>query len=208
MHKNKFLSIVLAVVFSLCIVCFGACKKAEEQPSVDEPTTYALNELSIALNVDETFQLQVLGADENEEIKWTTDNASVAKVVDGVVTGVAPGKANVRATIDGKSLICKIVVSFAYDNAVYLTLENEIEVDGSYYLTLLKGETYTLSPALIDGEKVEDVRFIVQCENVALEILETTIKAVSIVENAKITVSCNYGQKEYKINVFLTVKEV
>ncbi|MBQ8322962.1 MAG: Ig-like domain-containing protein [Clostridia bacterium] len=207
MYKKKLLSIVAALVLSLFIVCFGACKTSNGQQSSEEPKLYALNELSLSLDVDETFQLELLGIDENEEVKWTTDNSSVAKVANGAVTGVGPGKANIRASIDGKSFTCQVTVSFAYDNAVYLTLENEIAVNGSYYLTLLKGEKYFLSPALIDGEKVKGMSFLLDSENAALQISGKEIQGVSVVENAKLIVSCNYEQQEYKINVFVTVKE-
>lgn len=207
MHKKKLLSVVLALALTLFGVFVGACTPSTGEQSSGTSYQYALNELSVTLGVDESFELQVLGGDGSEEIKWTTDNVSVAKVTNGVVTGIAPGKANIRVSVGGKTLQCQVTVSFEYHNAVYLTLENELSVDGKYYLTLLKGESYLLSPALIDGEKVENASFLLASESVALQISGLEVQAAAAVENAELTVSCTYEQQEYAVSVFVTVRE-
>ena len=206
MHKKNFLNVVIALMLTLLCLFVGACVPSTGGTS-GEVYPYVLNELSISLGVDETFELQVLGSDGSEEVKWTTDNPNVAKVANGIVSGIAPGKANIRVLVGGKTLQCQVTVSFKYHSAVYLTLENEILVGGNYYLTLLKGESYFLSPALIDGKKVENVSFTLTSENETLQISETEVLGTAEIENAELTVSCIYEQQEYTVKVFVTVKE-
>ncbi|MFI3320479.1 MAG: Ig-like domain-containing protein [Rikenellaceae bacterium] len=87
-------------------------------------------------------------------ITWTSDNEAVATVVDGVVTALTPGTANITATADGASAdapvskTCVVTVENAYVTG--LTMEESI--------TLVKGAdaTYTLTPVFTPTNPTDD----------------------------------------------------
>ena len=48
----------------------------------------------------------------DKAITWTSSNEEVAKVSDsGLVTAVAEGEAEIKATVEGKEAICKVTVT-------------------------------------------------------------------------------------------------
>jgi uncharacterized protein YjdB len=67
-----------------------------------------LSQTDATIRAGENFSLQVNGS--AKEITWASSNASVAAVKDGKVTGVAPGQANITATVDGTVLTCIVRV--------------------------------------------------------------------------------------------------
>ena len=64
-----------------------------------------LNPKALTVAVEATGTITATTVPAGAEVTWTTDNASVATVSDGVVTGVAGGTATITATItvDGKT---------------------------------------------------------------------------------------------------------
>ena len=204
--------ITILATFMMAVFCaFGAgcvvTPSTSSSSKGEETQTCVLSELAIDVNVDESFTLQVLGNDLNWDVEWTSSNANIATVENGTVVGVAPGSVNVTAKVGEQSLVCEVTVVFAYENAVYVTLENELEVDGAYELNLLKGSTYTLSPSLIDGEKVKDATFTLTSKNAAVTVNGLTLTAVSVVEKAEVVISCTYQETTYRVSVFVTVAE-
>ena len=76
--------------------------------------TITLNVNDTTLLVGEDFQLTAAVAPENAtypEVTWASDNEAVATVVDGKVTAVAGGNANITATADGIVATCKVSVA-------------------------------------------------------------------------------------------------
>lgn len=218
--RKKWITTILTAIATVCCVFFAACGGSNSSSSAsnsgDETQIYVLNELSIDLGVDETFTLQVLGNDSGKAVEWNSSDVNIVTVEDGVVVGVAPGRVNVTATVDEQELVCEVTVAFAYDNAIYVALENQTEeivaigeetING-YTLTLNKSETYTLAPSLIDGEKVENVTFTVTSESEALTVNGKTITAVAAADNAEVKVSCEYEGKTYVARVFVTVVDL
>ncbi len=97
MKANKIFAVALA---ALALV---ACKKTPDEP---KPTTLALNETEIKVQVDATFQLTA-----NLEVTWASSNEAVATVANGLVKGIAAGEANITATAtDGQKAVCKVTV--------------------------------------------------------------------------------------------------
>lgn len=204
---KKIISIALVMLSCVFFVC---CKEENKTPteSVAPENTYVLNEYDISLSVDETFDLTVISDDEDGfAVNWQTSNARIATVENGRVTGLAPGSVQIVAVVEGKALTCTVTVSFAYENAVYMVLENELETEKGYALKFLKGDSYTLAPVLMDGEKVEDATFTLSCEASALNVSGLTITAMAAVENAEVLVSCSYQGKIYGLTVTVTVLE-
>ncbi|MBO5240504.1 MAG: Ig-like domain-containing protein [Clostridia bacterium] len=208
--REKWSKVILAAFTTTCCA-FGAACGVNNPPSSsgkgEDTQTCVLNELAISVNVDESFTLQVLGNDLNLDVVWFTSNANIATVANGTVTGVAPGNVNVKAEVGEQTLSCVVTVSFAYENAVYVTLENEKETAEGFALQLLKGSEYTLSPALIDGEKVENVTFAITSESEAVTVSGLTLTASELVEEAEVEISCQYEGKTYRLIVLVTVAE-
>lgn len=74
-----------------------------------------LNKTELQLNEQDQEQLKATIAPEevaDKAITWTSSNEEVAKVNDsGLVTAVAEGEAEIKATVEGKEAICKVTVT-------------------------------------------------------------------------------------------------
>lgn len=69
---------------------------------IDNSKTLTLNRSELNLSVGESFALQATvgtKTDSTSDVKWNSDNESVAKVQDGVVTAIAVGTAKITATV-------------------------------------------------------------------------------------------------------------
>ena len=92
---------------------FIAC--IESEPTRIAVTSVILNATSIELEEGDSYVLTATvspsGA-ENKTVMWTSSNASVVTVSDGVVTACKEGKANITATTDdgGKTATCEVLV--------------------------------------------------------------------------------------------------
>ena len=72
-----------------------------------------LNQSSISLEVEGTALLSATVSPSNatdKTVKWSSSNASVAKVENGTVTAVAEGTATITANAGGKSASCQVTV--------------------------------------------------------------------------------------------------
>ena len=79
-----------------------------------ESVTLDQTTLNIEATKSATLVATVLPADAtNKNVTWTTSDAAVAIVKDGVVTGVAAGTADITATTEdgAKTAVCQVVVS-------------------------------------------------------------------------------------------------
>ncbi|MCI6228766.1 MAG: Ig-like domain-containing protein [Clostridiales bacterium] len=89
------------------------------EPSTNVPVTgVTLNQTALPLGVGSSSTLTATVAPENatnKAVTWTTDNAEVATVADGVVTAVAEGTATITATtVDGGfTASCAVTVTAA-----------------------------------------------------------------------------------------------
>lgn len=83
------------------------------------------------------------GSSFDEKAVWTTSDSSVAKVYDGVVYAVHPGKAVVTASAAGKSITCSVTVTESLDHLNVNTISNIIE----------EGKMVAPSPIISDGTK-------------------------------------------------------
>ena len=206
--RKKF-RMILSTIVAVCCMGFVACsdETENEEPVKEETHVCVLSEMEISVGVDESTTLQVLGNDLGLAVEWYSSNVNIATVENGVVVGVTPGMTSVIAQVGEQKLTCEVTVSFVYDNVAYVTLQGEIETENGYALQLLKGSSYTLSPALIDGEKVENVSFAMSCQTSALTIQGTTITANALVENEQVIISCAYNGETYQLVVLVTVAE-
>ena len=74
---------------------------------------------------------------DDQDVEWTTSDASVASVAGGIVTAIAEGEATISAKVGDKSATCSVIVKKSVISVLSITL-NESE------LTLTVGESVTL----------------------------------------------------------------
>ncbi len=80
-------------------------------PVAVESVTLSKTAVKIELEGHNTLTATVLPENaENKTVVWASDNTDIVTVNDGVVTAVAEGKANVTATVDGKTATCEVTV--------------------------------------------------------------------------------------------------
>lgn len=204
--KNLLVAIFIACFLTVAVACKDK-ENSDGSTEIETPVTYELSEESVVLGLGETKDLTVLNNDSNATVEWKSDDISIVTVSDGTITAKNFGSTRITAKIGKITLVCKVDVVVFYENIIELTIEGEIEENGAVYLNLLKGDTYTLSPALIDGEKVNDASFVCTTESQEIAVSNLTITAREIVENAKVTITCEYQEKTYTLSVYVTVSE-
>lgn len=102
-------------------------------------TVVTLDQLSLNLIKGETATLvaTVQPTDKASSLVWSSDNEAVATVKDGVVTAVAKGTANIKATVDDVEAVCAVKVTdpTGDDETV-----NHVSLKGSDYFVIQLGE--------------------------------------------------------------------
>ena len=92
----------------------------------------------------------------NKVVTWTTDNASVATVANGVVTGVALGNATITATSDENPLYtATCVITVVPSTGQVITVSGDITSDTKWYAQakyLLSGYVYVKNDAVLTIE--------------------------------------------------------
>jgi len=92
----------------------------------------------------------------NKGVTWTTDNASVATVANGVVTGVSLGSATITATSDENPLYtATCVITVEPSTGQVITVSGDITSDTKWYAQakyLLSGYVYVKNNAVLTIE--------------------------------------------------------
>lgn len=110
--SRRAMALVHAVLSSLAM---AACGVTEAERAPVEAVSVTPGALELAAGATAGLDAQAVDADGNvlddRRIVWATSNASVATVSDrGLVTAVAPGRADVAATAEGKSGVAAVTV--------------------------------------------------------------------------------------------------
>lgn len=118
MKLSRILLLALPIVFVM-----SACSPKEEplpnKPSTPStPTTVAvtgvsLNKTSLSLSIDETFKLDATVSPSNAtdpKITWSSSDASVVAVSNGMIKGLKAGTATITVTAGGKTATCTVTV--------------------------------------------------------------------------------------------------
>ena len=155
-------------------------------------STYVKPELTLSSDgkvlVGETLKLDVKTNQEGT-IKWSSSDATVATVADGVVTGVKAGEVTITAEINGLKAEVKVVVEAKAE----LKLDGEKEVYVGSTTSLVA--TLTGSDAKVEFVSSDDAVATVDASGVV-----TGVKA------GKATITAKAGELEAKLEV--TVKDV
>ncbi len=129
--KKSMLFVVLAVVLCTCILfaCTPDQQPVEYAVSIDKSTT--------SVNVGASITLKVTKSPDDAQVVWTSSNDKIATVKNGVVTGVAEGKATITATIAEKEISdsVEITVSQNYSVAIADKTVNSLFVGKTLNLT-------------------------------------------------------------------------
>lgn len=139
-------------VISESVVKTIALRQAGRDPVA--VTAITLNKSSVELYIGETATLTATVIPSNAEDKtvtWSTSDAAVATVADGVVTAVGEGKATITAKAGEVTATCEVTVPHKVVEVASITLDKPS-------LSLLEGDietlTATVSPANADDPAV------------------------------------------------------
>lgn len=158
---------------------------------------YALNKTSEELSVGDTLQLNVVTTpNKNVTPTWTVSPAGIVTVSDsGLVSAVAEGEATVTATVDGKTLTCKITVS---EELVFYTYTlNHTSAD------LEKGKTLALVLTSEDRDEFDvewesgDTDIVTVDENGVVTAVKTGKTTVEAIVDGEVVGECAINVFEY-----------
>lgn len=127
---------IKVIALSLCVVFLSACNNNLEV------TALSLDNTSLALSQGATAQLTatVLPSDipptsELGTVLWTSSDTTVARVVNGLVTAVSPGSAQIVAKAGSMTATCNVSVSAAITAITLNTASRMLLVDSTFALT-------------------------------------------------------------------------
>jgi len=149
--KHGFLSLIVIAVLMAGIL--NSCKKDVAIMAIN------LDQAAANVMVGNTLTLNVVFDPidaTNKNIDWQTDNSAVATVSNGVVTGVALGKANITATSQDdptKTSVCAVTV--VPSNGQQITVSGDITTDTKWYANaryFLSGFVYVKNNATLTIE--------------------------------------------------------
>ena len=122
-----------------------------------------------ALNQTETLTATVDPAGATDKLEWASSNNGVATVVDGVVTSVAPGTAEITATCGNASAKCSVTVKVA---ATAISLSKGI-------LSLTVGDSETLTATVAPANTTDILEWSSSAEDIAA-VKDGTVTAVAL----------------------------
>lgn len=168
------------------------CGNASAQCSIVVEVPFVLDMQNITFDSAGAVETIYTGTIDLSEITWSTDDASVAVVADGVVTAVGNGTTSVHATYKENILSCTVTCNIAdavdpTDATQSATTANVAK--GPYKLknlyggsssdvTLRVGERFSLALLDANGDKISDVKWTVEDGN-CCTVSNGDVKAVS-----------------------------
>ncbi len=109
--KKTVLTVVALVCALCCVFALAACNDKTDKVAVTS-VTLDKTELSLTVGDSETLTATVAPDDATDSsVTWTSDNAEVANVENGVVTALKAGTATITAKAGDKSADCVVTVS-------------------------------------------------------------------------------------------------
>lgn len=112
-------------------------------------TSITLDNTELELTAENTATLTatVIPSNTTDELVWTSSNADVATVSNGVVTAVSTGSAKITATCGTQKAACEVTVSSKEEEGITVLYS----LTGTYTLSS-KGETIAIAEKNIDTE--------------------------------------------------------
>lgn len=199
------------------MVVFSACKSGEMSAKRESPIGVSFVTPEVNILPGETVQLECQLKDEKSTIAFSTSNSDVCSVSEqGVLLGIAPGKATVTASIgEYEKAYLQITVSKdVMASAIHVTMDKDM-------LEMVTGLEYTLtctaqrdSSILTDTQvkwssSNEDVATVVDGKITAVNPGDAVITATVAVESQNYQTSCNVTVYEpYHIELDRTYVEL
>lgn len=151
-------------------------------------TSVSLSQTSAELTRGQTLTLTAIVKPDDatdKTVTWTTNNAAVATVKDGVVTAVGLGAASITATAGGKNASCTVSVKEAYIAVESVTLNQTS-------LALNEGDSYTLTATVRPSDATEKTVDWSSSDEKVVTVYGGTVKAVG---GGEATVTATAGGK-------------
>lgn len=112
MKKHKFLVLGL---LTLTTTVFFSCSDDNKEPedNTKKPTAITLSKQEVTVEEGKTTNLAVKyePSDATGDITWASENTAIAKVENGIVTGVKAGKTTVVASCGSLTASCEVTVT-------------------------------------------------------------------------------------------------
>ena len=105
------------VVFAALALVFAGCKDPNNNPT-SEYTKIAFKDASVSISPEEQLKLTLVWEPTSLEApvcEWSTSDANVVTVKNGVITGVAAGEAKITAKLGDLTAVCNVTVKSLQD---------------------------------------------------------------------------------------------
>lgn len=190
MKRLSIFSLLLTIIFSIC-----SCQEPEVKV-----TAIILNSTSLSMTEGDSFKLTATVSPDNatdKSVIWSSSNASIADVTDGVVTAVKEGAATITvASRDGGArATCEVAVAARIIDVESVTLsQKEAEI--------IVGKTLTLTATVLP-ENATDKTVTWTSNNTAVATVDNGV--VTAVKPGSASITATAGGKNASCTV--TVKE-
>lgn len=181
-------------------VSFTVTQNGAIQPVIPV-SSVTLDKTTLELTAGSTATLTATvspGNATDKTVTWTSNNASVATVNDGVVTAVSAGAASITATAGGKTASCTVIVKDAVIEVTSVTLDRTS-------LSLEEGQTATLV-ATVSPEDATDKTVTWSSSDPSVAIVADGI--VAAVAEGTVTITATAGDKTATCSVTVTKKDI
>lgn len=188
MRKIKKLLSVISVW--LCIffaLVFGACG-SETSPKL------SLNYDNYRLEIFQSFTLEIDGNYEGKAV-WSSSNAEVLSVENGVVTALKEGSAVISVKVNGTELKCNVTVKPTADVPMLV-------FDGIEEISALVGDSYELNAYVYyKGVKYDDLTVTYEVEDTQIATVNGKVFEMKKVGETTVYVSADW--RSYKDSAYL-----
>lgn len=139
---KKLFNVIAAALATTMILATTGCPQPNNSQLTVEVTSVTLSEAKVQVVVGKTVTVTATVTPENatnKTVTWTSDNAEVAKVENGVITGVKAGTAKVTAKAGTKDAVVDVTVVEASNDVNMVIVYNKIPgVTGDYENTTIQ----------------------------------------------------------------------
>ena len=208
---KKMLRIAAALAALLAMTNFIGCKNDDDDDGDETVATVAVEKVEITSTetdeeVGKTITLTAKVSPENatnKTVTWTSSDATVATVKEGVVTGVKAGEATITASAGGKNATVKVTVKVAATSGGETTTIAVTEVKiTSTVKEVTAGETITLT-AEVSPADATDKTVTWSSSDTAIATVDSTGKVTGVAVGTA-TITAKAGEKTAAVDV--TVK--
>ena len=203
-HRIAGIITLVAVIGFSFTACDDGGGTGGSNTTVVGVTGVTLNKSSLSLDVGDTETLTATvtpGNATNKAVSWSTSNAAVATVANGVVTAVAPGSATITVTTadGGKTAACSVTVTEDGTTGVPVT---GVTLNKSS-LSLTVGGTETLT-ATVAPSNATNKAVTWSTSNAAVATVANGVVTAVAAGSAVITVTTADGSKTAACSVTVT----